>query len=111
MRPSALCAEELYPFGRKRPRNCISKGVLAGYPVVFLKATLYFGSSHPVDSSDMAFQTAAAIAYKDGLPTAGPTILEPIGELKVTVPDANMGDIIGDLNKRRRPRYGHEPRG
>ena len=99
------------PSVEKGLRNCISKGVLAGYPVVFLKATLYFGSSHPVDSSDMAFQTAAAIAYKDGLPTAGPTILEPIGELKVTVPDANMGDIIGDLNKRRGRVMGMNPTG
>ena len=97
------------PSVEKGLRNCIGKGVLAGYPVVFLKATLYFGSYHPVDSSDMAFQTAAGIAFKDGLPTAGPTILEPIGELKVTVPDANMGDIIGDLNKRRGRVMGMNP--
>ena len=92
------------PSVEKGLRNCVSKGVLAGYPVVFLKATLYFGSSHPVDSSDMAFQTAAGIAYKEGLPQAGPTILEPIAELKVVVPDANMGDVIGDLNSKRRGR-------
>ena len=85
------------PSVEKGLRNCIGKGVLAGYPVVFLKAALYFGSYHAVDSSDMAFQTAASIAYKEGLPQAGPTILEPIAELKVYVPDANMGDIIGDL--------------
>ena len=91
------------PSVEKGLRNCVGKGVLAGYPVVFLKATLYFGSYHPVDSSDMAFQTAAGIAYKEGLPTAGPTLLEPIGELKVLIPDANMGDVIGDLNKRRGP--------
>ncbi|MBR6377708.1 MAG: elongation factor G, partial [Oscillospiraceae bacterium] len=66
-----------------------------------LKATLYFGSSHPVDSSDMAFQTAAGIAYKEGLPLARPTILEPIAELKVYVPDSYTGDVVGDLNKRR----------
>ena len=90
-------------------RYCIGKGVLAGYPVVFLKSTLYFGSYHPVDSSDMAFQTAAGIAYKEGLPTAGPTLLEPIGELKVFIPDANMGDIIGDLNKRRGRVMGMNP--
>ena len=89
------------PSVEKGLRNCVGKGVLAGYPVVFLKSVLYFGSSHPVDSSDMAFQTAAAIAYKDGLPTANPTLLEPIGELKVFIPDSNMGDVIGDLNKRR----------
>ena len=97
------------PSVEKGLRNCISKGVLAGYPVVFLKATLYFGSSHPVDSSDMAFQTAAGIAYKDGLPTAAPTLLEPIAELKVSIPDSNMGDIIGDLNKRRGRVMGMNP--
>ncbi|MBQ7871070.1 MAG: elongation factor G [Oscillospiraceae bacterium] len=97
------------PSVEKGLRNCIGKGVLAGYPVVFLKSTLYFGSYHPVDSSDMAFQTAAGIAYKEGLPTAAPTLLEPIGELKVFVPDANMGDIIGDLNKRRGRVMGMNP--
>ena len=89
------------PSVEKGLRNCVNKGVLAGYPVVNLKATLYFGSSHPVDSSDMAFQTAAGIAYKEGLPQAGPTILEPIAELKVFVPDSYTGDVVGDLNKRR----------
>ena len=97
------------PSVEKGLRNCVGKGVLAGYPVVFLKATLYFGSSHPVDSSDMAFQTAAGIAYKDGLPNAGPTLLEPICELKVYIPDANMGDIIADLNKRRGRIMGMNP--
>ena len=97
------------PSVEKGLRNCIGKGVLAGYPVVFLKSTLYFGSYHPVDSSDMAFQTAAGIAYKEGLPTAGPTLLEPIGELKVFIPDANLGDIIGDLNKRRGRVMGMNP--
>lgn len=97
------------PSVEKGLRNCIGKGVLAGYPVVFLKSTLYFGSYHPVDSSDMAFQTAAGIAYKEGLPTAAPTILEPIAELKVMIPDSNMGDIIGDLNKRRGRVMGMNP--
>ena len=97
------------PSVEKGLRNCVGKGVLAGYPVVFLKATLYFGSYHPVDSSDMAFQTAAGIAYKEGLPTAGPTLLEPIGELKVLIPDSNMGDVIGDLNKRRGRVMGMNP--
>ena len=99
------------PSVEKGLRNCVGKGVLAGYPVVFLKATLYFGSYHPVDSSDMAFQTAAGIAYKEGLPTANPTLLEPIGELKVYIPDSNMGDIIGDLNKRRGRVMGMNPCG
>ena len=97
------------PSVEKGLRNCVGKGVLAGYPVVFLKSTLYFGSYHPVDSSDMAFQTAAGIAYKEGLPTAGPTLLEPIGELKVLIPDSNMGDVIGDLNKRRGRVMGMNP--
>ena len=99
------------PSVEKGLRNCVGKGVLAGYPVVFLKATLYFGSYHPVDSSDMAFQTAAGIAYKEGLPTAAPTLLEPIGELKVYIPDSNMGDVIGDLNKRRGRVMGMNPCG
>ncbi len=97
------------PSVEKGLRNCIGKGVLAGYPMVFLKATLYFGSYHPVDSSDMAFQTAAGIAYKEGLPGAAPTILEPISELKVFIPESNMGDIIGDLNKRRGRVMGMNP--
>ncbi len=99
------------PSVEKGLRNCINKGVLAGYPLVFLKSTLYFGSYHPVDSSDMAFQTAAAVAYKEGIPTAAPTLLEPIGELKVYIPDSNLGDIIGDLNKRRGRVMGMNPTG
>ena len=99
------------PSVEKGLRNCIKKGVLAGYPMVFLKATLFFGSSHPVDSSDMAFQTAAGIAYKEGIAKAMPTLLEPIGELKVYIPDSYMGDVIGDLNKRRGRVMGMNPTG
>ncbi len=99
------------PSVEKGLRNAIKKGVLAGYPMVNLKATLFFGSSHPVDSSDMAFQTAAGIAYKEGIPKAAPTLLEPIGELKVYIPDSYMGDIIGDLNKRRGRVMGMNPTG
>ena len=69
--------------------------------MVGLKATLYDGSYHPVDSSEMAFKMAAAIAYKNGIPQASPTLLEPIGNLKASVPDANMGDVMGEINKRR----------
>ena len=83
-------------------RNAVTKGVLAGYPLVGLKATLYDGSYHPVDSNDMAFQTAARLAYQDGIPKAKPTILEPIGLLKVTIPDANLGDIMSDISSKRR---------
>ena len=69
--------------------------------MVGLKAVLYDGSYHPVDSNDMAFRTAAKIAYKNGMAQANPVILEPIGELKAYVPDANLGDIMGDITKRR----------
>ncbi len=90
-----------FPAVEKGLRECIKKGVLAGYPVVGLKATLYDGSYHPVDSSEMSFKMAASIAYKNGLPNASPTLLEPYGELKAVVPDSNMGDVMGEINKRR----------
>ena len=82
-------------------RDSIQKGVLAGYPVVNLKATLVDGSYHPVDSSEMSFKVAASLAYKNGLPQAQPVLLEPIGTLKTYIPESMMGDIIGDINKRR----------
>ncbi len=90
-----------FPAVEKGLRDSCQKGVLAGYPVVNLKATLLDGSYHPVDSSEMAFKTAAAIAYKEGLAQAKPVLLEPIGYLKVYIPEKIMGDIIGDINKRR----------
>ncbi len=90
-----------FPAVEKGLRDSCAKGVLAGYPVVNLKATLLDGSYHPVDSSEMAFKTAASIAYKEGLKQAGPVILEPIGYLKSYVPENIMGDVIGDINKRR----------
>ena len=93
--------KNFFPAVEKGLRESISKGVLARYPVVFLKATLVDGSYHPVDSSEMAFKTAASLAYKAGLPQANPVILEPIGYLKVTIPDTYMGDIMSDLSKRR----------
>lgn len=98
-----------FPAVEKGLRECIKKGVLAGYPVVGLKATLYDGSYHPVDSSEMSFKTAASIAYKNGMPNANPTLLEPIGTLKAVVPDANMGDIMGEVNKRRGRVLGMNP--
>ena len=82
-------------------REACRHGVLAGYPVVNLKAVLYDGSYHPVDSSEIAFKTAAQLAYKAALPEANPVMLEPVGELKVIVPDSYMGDVMGDINKRR----------
>ena len=90
-----------FPAIEKGLREACEHGVLAGYPVVNLKATLLDGSYHPVDSSEMAFKMAAAIAYKEGLKQAKPVLLEPIGNLKVYVPESIMGDIIGDINKRR----------
>lgn len=93
--------KNFFPAVEKGLRDAASKGVLAGYPLVGLKATLYDGSYHPVDSNEMAFKTAAQLAYKEGIANANPTILEPIGELKVTIPDSYLGDVMGDLNKRR----------
>jgi len=94
--------KNFFPSVEKGLRNAVVKGVLAGYPLVGLKATLYDGSYHPVDSNDMAFQTAARLAYQDGIPKAKPTILEPIGLLKVTIPDSNLGDIMSDISSKRR---------
>ena len=94
--------KNIFPSVDKGLRNAVVKGVLAGYPLVGLKATLYDGSYHPVDSNDMAFQTAARLAYQDGIPKAKPTILEPIGLLQVTIPDANLGDIMSDISSKRR---------
>lgn len=98
-----------FPAVQKGLEDSVKKGVLAGCPVVGLKAILVDGSYHPVDSSEMAFKTAASIAYKDGLRQADPVMLEPIGELKVTAPDEKTGDIMGELNKRRGRVLGMEP--
>ena len=103
--------KNFFPAVEKGLREAVQHGVLAGYPVVNLKATLFDGSYHPVDSSEMAFKTAAQLAYKAGLPDASPILLEPIGELKVTIPDSYMGDVIGDLNKRRGRVMGMNPDG
>lgn len=93
--------KNFFPAVEKGLRDSIKKGVLAGYPMVGVRATLYDGSYHPVDSSEMSFKTAASMAYKNGIPNANPVLLEPICSLKVKVPDANMGDIMGEINKRR----------
>ena len=97
------------PAVEKGLQEAVLKGPLAGYPMVNLKATLYDGSYHPVDSNEMAFKLAAILAFKEAMPNAGPTLLEPIGALKVTVPDTYMGDVIGDLNKRRGRVMGMNP--
>lgn len=98
-----------FPAVEKGLQDAVKKGVLAGCPVVGLKAILVDGSYHPVDSSEMAFKTAASLAYKEGLKQAEPVMLEPIGSLKVNVPDENTGDVMGDLNKRRGRVLGMEP--
>ena len=85
------------------------KGVLAGYPMINFKATLYDGSYHSVDSSEHAFKQAAILAFKKGIPDAKPVILEPIMKVEVTIPDGYMGDIMGDLNKRRGRILGMDP--
>ena len=98
-----------FPAVEKGLRESCLHGVLAGYPVVFLKATLVDGSYHPVDSSEIAFKLAANLAFKAALPEAKPVLMEPIGELKVTVPDNYVGDVMGDLNKRRGRVMGMNP--
>ncbi|MDR7871449.1 MAG: elongation factor G [Tissierellaceae bacterium] len=111
--PSALAfefAEEV--FGGSVPRNyfpavekgltdSLEKGSLAGYPVVNVKATLFDGSYHPVDSNEMAFKIAASLAFKKGMEAAKPILLEPIVKVEVNIPEDYMGDIMGDMNKRR----------
>lgn len=97
------------PAVEKGLLECVKKGVLAGYPVVNLRCTLYDGSYHDVDSSEMAFKIAASLAYKKGLKEANPVLLEPIYHVEVIVPDDYMGDIIGDLNKRRGRILGMSP--
>jgi elongation factor G len=97
------------PAVEKGIQEAILKGPLAGYPMVGLKAVLYDGSYHPVDSNEMAFKLAAILAYKEAMPNAMPTLLEPVGTLNVTIPDSYMGDVIGDLNKRRGRVMGMNP--
>ncbi len=101
--------KNFFPAVEQGLRDCMAKGVLAGYPVVNLAANLYDGSYHDVDSNEISFKLAAAIAYREGLPKAGPVILEPVGSLKVYVPDNYVGDVMGDLNKRRGRVMGIEP--
>ena len=93
--------KNFFPAVEKGLLECIAGGLIAGYPMVGIKACLHDGSYHPVDSSEMAFKMAARIAFKAAVPEAAPTILEPVGTLKAYVPDDNLGDIISDVNKRR----------
>ena len=98
-----------FPAVEKGLQESVVKGPLAGYPVVGVKAILYDGSYHPVDSSEMAFKTATAQAFKKGFMEASPVLLEPIASIKVTVPDDYTGDVMGDLNKRRGRVLGMNP--
>ena len=101
--------KNFYPAVEKGIQEAVQKGPLAGYPMVGLKATLYDGSYHPVDSNEMAFKLAAILAFKEAMPNANPTLLEPIGALTVTVPDSYVGDVMGDLSKRRGRPMGMSP--
>lgn len=101
--------KNFFPAVEKGLRESMVKGVLAGYPMVGVKAVLYDGSYHPVDSSEMSFKLAANLAFKSGIPNASPVILEPIGILHAHMPDENMGDIMGDITKRRGRVLGMNP--
>ena len=103
--------KNFFPAVEKGLTEAAKKGTLAGFPMVGVKATLCDGSYHPVDSSEMAFKLAAALAYKNGIPQAGPVLLEPIGSLKAFVPNDNTGDVMGDVNKRRGRVLGMIPSG
>lgn len=93
--------KQYFPAVEKGIQECVQHGVLAGYPVVGIKATLVDGSYHPVDSSEMAFKMATSLAFKDGMAKANPIILEPILHVEILAPEQYMGDIMGDINKRR----------
>ncbi|MBR6737969.1 MAG: elongation factor G [Clostridia bacterium] len=92
---------QFIPAVDKGLKEAVKEGVLAGYPLLNLKATLFDGSSHPVDSKEVAFVSAAKIAYQEGVKNAKPVILEPVMEVTVTVPETYLGDVMGDMNKRR----------
>lgn len=92
-------------------REALTSGVLAGYPAVDIKATLYDGSYHEVDSSEMAFKIAGSIAFKEGMRKASPVLLEPVMKVEAVVPEDYLGDVIGDINARRGQIEGMEPRG
>ena len=103
--------KNFFPAVEKGLNECMEKGVLAGYRMVGIKATLYDGSYHPVDSSEMSFKMAASIAFKEGVANAGPILLEPISTVRVLCNDEAMGDVIGDINKRRGRVLGMNPVG
>lgn len=98
-----------FPAVEKGIRESLEKGILAGYPVVNVKATLFDGSYHAVDSNEMAFKIAASLAFKKGMEEAKPILLEPIMKIEVNIPEDYMGDVMGDMNKRRGRILGMEP--
>jgi elongation factor G len=93
--------KNFHPAVQKGIEEAMQSGVLAGYPMVGVAADLYDGSYHDVDSNEISFKLAGILSFKDGIPKARPVLLEPIGELKVYAPDAYVGDVMGDLNRRR----------
>src|SRR5205085_8516663 len=99
------------PAVEKGIHEAMQHGPLAGYPVINVRATLYDGKYHDVDSSEMAFKIAGSLAFKEGVMKANPVLLEPIMNVEVTVPESYMGDVIGDLNSRRARVLGMEPIG
>ena len=103
--------KQYIPAVEKGLKDSMLKGVLAGFPVTNIKATLYDGSYHDVDSSEMAFKMAASLAFRKGMEEAQPVLLEPIMSLKITIPEEYMGDVMGDINKRRGKILGMEPLG
>ena len=98
-----------FPAVEKGVREAMAQGILAGYPLGNIKVTLYDGSYHPVDSNEMAFKIAASTGFKNGAEQAGPVLLEPVMDMRITVPEAYMGDIMGDLNSKRGRIMGMEP--
>jgi elongation factor G len=102
---------EYIPAVENGVREALDSGVMAGYPVIDVRATLYDGSYHEVDSSEMAFKIAGSMAFKEAARKAGPVILEPVMRVEVTTPDSFLGDVIGDLNSRRGHLENTEPRG
>ena len=102
--------KQYIPAVEKGLKESLNKGPLAGYPVVNVKATLYDGSYHSVDSSEMAFKVAASLAFRKGIKEAKPILLEPINSVTIVVPEENLGDIMGDMNKRRGRILGMEPK-
>src|SRR5439155_26759784 len=106
-----VVSQSYRPAVEKGIREAMEEGVLAGYPVVDVKATLYDGKEHAVDSSEMAFRIAGSLAFKKAATDAGLELIEPVMEVEITVPEEYTGDVIGDLNTRRAQVHGMNPGG